>query len=222
MKRTPEPELMDEEAQVRAYAQADFAAAHSFIIDTARELLQGEPVEGWGLDLGCGPGDMTGRLLNAFPQLQVEGVDGGPNMLRFARAHLQKLGLSDRSILTLGLLPEVSLQRPDYDFIFSNSLLHHLPNPATLWGSIKKFGREGTLVFVCDLLRPESEAKAREIVKTYSEDESEVLKKDFYNSLLAAYRPAEVRSQLEQAGLSFLTLQEISDRHLVVFGKVRR
>jgi hypothetical protein len=52
----------------------------------------------------------------------------------------------------------------------------------------------------------------------YSGDEAEILKRDFYNSLLAAYRPDEVRGQLSEAGLDFLEVDVVSDRHFVVWG----
>ena len=50
----------------------------------------------------------------------------------------------------------------------------------------------------------------------YSRDEPEVLRRDFYNSLLAAYRPEEVREQLDRAGLKRLRVEAVSDRHWLV------
>ena len=46
-----------------------------------------------------------------------------------------------------------------------------------------------------------------------------MLKEDFYNSLLAAFTPAEVEDQLAAAGLS-LEIETISDRHLLVSGRL--
>jgi hypothetical protein len=45
-----------------------------------------------------------------------------------------------------------------------------------------------------------------------------VLKRDFYNSLCAAFTPDEVRSQLSEASLDCLEVKTISDRHVVVSG----
>ncbi|HET9234400.1 MAG TPA: SAM-dependent methyltransferase, partial [Candidatus Eisenbacteria bacterium] len=58
MERIPEPELMTEDEQARAYAQADFEEAHSRFIALFRETFP-EVSEGTALDLGCGPGDIT-------------------------------------------------------------------------------------------------------------------------------------------------------------------
>ena len=52
-------------------------------------------------------------------------------------------------------------------------------------------------------------------------DEMEVLKRDFFNSLMAAFTPAEIRKQLKKGGLSGLAVETISDRHLLVFGRMR-
>ena len=38
-----------------------------------------------------------------------------------------------------------------YDVIFSNSLLHHLPDPLPMWREIRRLARPGTIVFVRDL-----------------------------------------------------------------------
>ena len=46
--------------------------------------------------------------------------------------------------------------------------------------------------------------------------EPPVLKRDFYNSLLAAFEIEEVRAQLAAAGMSGLSVRTVSDRHLLV------
>ena len=66
--------------------------------------------------------------------------------------------------------------------------------------------------------RPASQADARALVERYASGEPAVLRTDFYNSLLAAYRPGEVEVQLKVAGLSHLATEVISDRHLIVWG----
>ena len=57
-------------------------------------------------------------------------------------------------------------------------------------------------------------------MEQYSAGEPEVLKRDFHNSLLAAFNPAEVRAQLQAADLHELEVTIISDRHLLVSGRV--
>ena len=53
-----------------------------------------------------------------------------------------------------------------------------------------------------DLFRPDDRRRAQELVRTYCGDEPEILQRDFYHSLLAAYRPDEVSDQLREADLA--------------------
>ncbi len=71
-----------------------------------------------------------------------------------------------------------------------------------------------------DLLRPPSTDSAKHLVDVYAGGESPVLRDDFYRSLCAAYTPAEVQSQLETTGLAHFSIDEVSDRHLVVYGAI--
>ena len=57
MKRRPEPELMDSEAQTLAYAEADFDEANSLFTKSFTDFFTGLPATGRMTDLGCGPGD---------------------------------------------------------------------------------------------------------------------------------------------------------------------
>lgn len=106
------------------------------------------------------------------------------------------------------------------DVILSNSLLHHLHNPQVLWQCIIELARPGCRVCVMDLVRPDSTKQASAIVNQYAADEHEILKQDFYHSLLAAFRPDEVVQQLRTASLSRLQTSIISDRHLLVAGRL--
>jgi hypothetical protein len=47
-----------------------------------------------------------------------------------------------------------------------------------------------------------------------------VLRKDFRNSLFAAFEPREVVAQLRDAGLAGLDVGVVSDRHLAVLGRL--
>lgn len=116
-------------------------------------------------------------------------------------------------------LPRDPLPRPRYDFVFSNSLLHHLADPRVLWSTVRAAARPGAPVFIMDLMRPASREEARRLVDENSAGEPEILRKDFFHSLLAAYRPAEVEAQLAEAGLAFEVVP-VSDRHWIARGRV--
>ena len=67
MKRIPEPELMDTDEQARAYAAADFSAAHQSYVTLFSETFPQRPAKATVLDLGCGPADVTIRFAKANP-----------------------------------------------------------------------------------------------------------------------------------------------------------
>jgi hypothetical protein len=71
-----------------------------------------------------------------------------------------------------------------------------------------------------DLLRPTDIATVEALVQRYAGDAPAVLRADFRNSLRAAYRPDEVRAQLHAIGLDDLDVEQVSDRHLLVSGRI--
>jgi hypothetical protein len=58
----------------------------------------------------------------------------------------------------------------------------------------------------------------RKFVEQYAGRESDTLQKEYYRSLLSAFTPAEIRQQLDEAGLSELEIRQASDRHVDVSG----
>ncbi|HHH43102.1 MAG TPA: methyltransferase domain-containing protein [Gammaproteobacteria bacterium] len=219
MERIPEPELMDDPAQALAYAEADFSAPHDHFVELVAQRF-GSGLRGTVLDLGCGPGDICRRFARRFPDCRIHGIDASTPMLELARRDTRAAALDQRIRYFSARLPGATLPLPHYDLLLSNSLLHHLSEPAVLWESIIRHGRAGSRVFVMDLLRPGDRARAESLLKTYAADEPAVLQNDFFHSLLAAYRPDEVRQQLAQQGLERLEVEVVSDRHFIVCGEL--
>jgi trans-aconitate methyltransferase len=207
--------------QARAYAAADFEQPHSRFITLLQQRLPDLPEQGQALDLGCGAGDIALRFARAFPGWSVEAVDGSPAMLDLARRAAIESRLDSRIRFSERLLPRDALPAKDCDLVFSNSLLHHLADPAALWSSVRSCSHSASAVFIMDLLRPANRAEARALVDRYASGEPEILRTDFYNSLLAAYRPREVLELLGRSGLAQLEFDVISDRHWIVWGQVR-
>lgn len=220
MKRIPEAELMNDQAQVQAYAMADFAEPHQAFIG---HLLHRQPrvaqlSEGWALDLGCGPADISRRFALACPALQVDAVDAAGQMIVMAEYLNRQHGLQDRIHLHTCAIDEMTSRQGGYQVIFSNSLLHHLHNPMDLWDAVKRLGTTETSVFIMDLIRPNHPDEAHRLVENYAHDEPQILRDDFFHSLCAAYRIDEIRQQLMQAKLNTLQIQSVSDRHMIIYG----
>jgi SAM-dependent methyltransferase len=223
MQRIPEPELMDDQVQAEAYAAADFSDAHSRIVDTFGHCFPGEEVSGHILELGCGPGDICFRFAARYPGCTVTGVDGAVAMIRLANARkVREPVTGDRVRFIESMLPGAAIPGVTYAAIISNSLLHHLHEPSVLWETVLNHASPGTRIYVVDLFRPQTLAGVQKLVDEYAAGEPEILRRDFYNSLCAAFEPAEVVHQLTSAGLVGLAVDVISDRHMAIHGVLER
>lgn len=220
MERIPEPELMEDAEQAAAYAAADFSEPHQAFIEHFQRLF---PAFRGGrvLDLGCGPADVTIRFARAYPEARLVGVDGAEPMLRLGREAVARSGLEQRVSLVRLRLPDPGLAGAGYDAIISNSLLHHLAEPQVLWQTVASAARPGAPVLVMDLARPASLEQAAALLERYAAGAPPLLRRDFRNSLLAAYRPQEVEAQLRAAGLAHFRVAVASDRHWLAWGYVR-
>ncbi|MDJ0572187.1 MAG: class I SAM-dependent methyltransferase [Pleurocapsa sp. MO_192.B19] len=219
MQRIIEPELMNEENQSYAYAQADFEEPNIHFMNLFQETFS-QKFHGHVLDIGCGNADITLRFAKTYPNCLIDGIDGSTSMLSYGHKVLneQPLDVQKRVRLMAGIVPNIKLPQLHYGVIISNSVLHHLHNPSVLWQFIKSYGVDGTRVFIGDLLRPSSPKKAMEIVDLYAKNEPDILKRDFYNSLLAAFEISEIKEQLKLANIDNLSVKQISDRHVLISG----
>ncbi len=215
MDRILEPEVMDDEQQAAAYAKADFSSSNQMFVDGLIGAY--DPKLRVVLDIGCGPGDIPIRLVQAKSSVYVIAVDASEAMVRLAGDAVERAGLERRVRIIEGRIPGLDVRRGGFDAIVSKDLLHHLPDPMVFWEEVKCLGRAGTAVYVMDLFRPETEQAAQAIVESVSGGESEILKSDFYHSLRAAFTPDEIRDQLREAGLGF-EVEVVSERHMRIKG----
>jgi SAM-dependent methyltransferase len=225
MERVPEPELMDGAEQATAYAAADFSASDGAVITRLGELFPG----GLGsqvVDLGCGPGNISFRLAKLRPApAQVLAIDGAPSMLALAARELERRRQAEpelprRLLFRLSCLPDPALPG-GFSAVVSNSLLHHLHDPAVLWGAVRQLAAPGACIYVKDLRRPADAAAVEALVQRHAADAPPVLQRDYRASLHAAFTPEEVRGQLRAAGLAgSLQVAPTDDRYLEVWGRL--
>jgi SAM-dependent methyltransferase len=239
MERIPEPELMDDAAQAAAYAAADFGSTDQAVVERITALFGPAPVgDGQGVgerivDLGCGPGNISFRLAGRFPKAAVLGLDGAAAMLAIATARQEAAPgrwpnlRFQQALLPLGAAALAGLHglapafAPPFSAVVSNSLLHHLHDPQVLWHTVRRLGAAGAAVYIKDLRRPSSAEALRQLVALHAADAPPVLRRDYANSLHAAFSLNEVDAQLAAAGLPELVVRELDDRYLEIHGRLR-
>ena len=233
LQRTPEPELMDGADQVEAYASADFEASDQAMVDRLAHLCGNFPGERL-VDLGCGPGNITFRLARRWPAARVLGLDGAQRMLAMAKQRLagEPRELAGRLHFQEALLPltqspalPAGLSAGCFSAVLSNSLLHHLHDPAALWQAVAQLGAPGAFVYIQDLRRPASPEAVEALVAAEMEGAPEVLRRDYRASLHAAFTVREVREQLERSAhehacLAGLQVAPRLERYLEVWGRL--
>lgn len=218
MERICEPELMEGPEQVEAYAAADFSSSDQAAVSRILELwaAQGPSASPRRIvDLGCGPGNLTIPLAERLPQAEVLGLDGSAAMLAEARRRCP----GARPAFRIATLPQWPATIGRFDLLVSNSLLHHLHDPAVLWRVISDLAAPGALVVIKDLRRPADPGEVEQLVQRHAATAPAVLQRDYRASLHAAFRPGEVEQQLREAGLP-LQVRPLEDRYLEVWGRL--
>jgi SAM-dependent methyltransferase len=155
----------------------------------------------------------------------VLAIDGAPSMLALAARELERRRQAEpelprRLLFRLSCLPDPALPG-GFSAVVSNSLLHHLHDPAVLWGAVRQLAAPGACIYVKDLRRPADAAAVEALVQRHAADAPPVLQHDYRASLHAAFTPEEVRGQLRAAGLAgSLQVAPTDDRYLEVWGRL--
>jgi len=217
IERIPEPEVMDDSEEAGVYDAADFSRVNRSCARRICKLLGAG--HGHALDLGTGPAEIPIRICTLEPGWKITAVDASPSMLRLARRRVKEAGLEKRIRLLRADAKDLRQLRRNFSAVFSNSLLHHLHDPAPFWLGVKRLTLPGGSVMIQDLRRPPGKSRARELTRLHTAGDPPLLKQLFYQSLLAAFTPSEVRIQLKEAKLD-LQVRATTDRHLVISGRL--
>ena len=79
------------------------------------------------VDMGSGPGVVSGLFAEAFPGARVVAVDGSAPLLERARTRAARLGFADRFTTVTGELPDVLDEvESAVDLMWASNSLHHL------------------------------------------------------------------------------------------------
>jgi ubiquinone/menaquinone biosynthesis C-methylase UbiE len=208
--RTLEPEVMDTAEEARDYDAMDHAQVNRVFVT---DFLAAWDGRGPVLDVGTGTAQIPIELARRAPSAEVVGVDLADHMLRLARNNVRRAGLEGR--VRVERCDAKGLPYPDAYFgaVISNSIVHHIPEPAGVLAEMPRVIRPGGTLFVRDLLRPEDENQLRHLVATYAGDANAHQQQMFADSLRAALTLAEVRGLVAGLGFDPEAVRRTTDRH---------
>lgn len=112
------------------------------------------------LELGCGTGNLTRRLLDRYPNAVLTSVDASPEMIDITRARTTTHAA--RLHLTCARFEDFQAAPASFDLVVSSLSLHHVIDKAALYGRIASWlPHGGTFAFADQLLGATPEVQAR-------------------------------------------------------------
>ena len=185
-----------------------FARANGFdlrLVDPVRPLRL--------LDVGTGTALIPIELCRRQFTGRVVAIDLADEMLKLANLNIARAGFANQIQAARIDAKRMPYQTNEFDGVISNSIVHHIPEPSAALAEMARVLDHGGMLFVRDLLRPESLAAVDRLVATYAGRENSHSQLLFRDSLHAALSLEEVRDLASGYGMPATAVSETSDRH---------
>jgi ubiquinone/menaquinone biosynthesis C-methylase UbiE len=216
--RILEPEVMDSPLEAVDYNTMDHSQVNRVFVDDLLEawprctaLSAAAPCR--ILDVGTGTALIPIELCRRSERWHVTAADLAQAMLDVAAQNLAAARLGERITLEHLDAKRLPFRDGQFDAVISNSIIHHIPAPAECLAEMVRVVTPGGLLFVRDLLRPESLAELDRLVERYAGDANAHQKQMFGESLHAALTLEEVRAMAAAFRIPAESVQQTSDRH---------
>lgn len=210
LERILEPEVMDTPEEARDYDAMDHAEVNRrFVAD----YLAAGPARGSILDLGTGTAQIPIEFCRQSPSGSIVAIDLAEEMLAIARQNVAAAGFDDRIRLERVNARGLPYTDGAFDAVISNSIIHHIPEPASAFAEMVRVCKPGGRLFIRDLIRPANFETLQQLVKLYAADANDHQRSLFAASLHAALTVEEVRSLVQFLGFPPAGVQATSDRH---------
>jgi len=210
LQRVLEPEVMDSAEEARDYDAMDHTTVNRIFVE---DFLAIWDDHGPVLDVGTGTAQIPVELCHRQSSAQIVAIDLAEHMLALGRDNVRKAGFADRIRLEKENARSLSYTDGTFFAVFSNSIIHHIPEPALTVAEMFRVCAPGGTLFVRDLMRPANEQLLQHLVDTYAGNANAHQQKMFAESLHAALTLAEMRDLVEKFGFAPETVQPTSDRH---------
>ncbi len=222
--RVLEPEVMDSSEEAAEYDGMDHSEVNrAFVDDLLAALISRRSTPAASepprcimrvLDVGTGTALIPIELCQRIEfEGSVVAVDLAEEMLKLARLNVAEVGLSERVRCELIDAKSLPFEPAEFDVVMSNSIVHHIPEPFEVLREMRRVLEPGGVLFVRDLMRPETEAEVERLVALYTSGETPRSQQLFRQSLHAALTVAEMAELAADVGLPVGCVTATSDRH---------
>lgn len=210
MQRVLEPEVMDTADEADGYDAMNHSEPNAAFVQRLVEL----GAAGRMLDVGTGPGHIPLVVCERIAGARVVGIDLARHMLAHAERHRAASRFASRVEYRLADAKGLDFEEAAFDAVFSNTILHHIPDPRPFLREARRVLRPGGALLVRDLYRPPTPERADELVRLHAAGATPGQQRLFRDSLCAALTPAELRAVADEAGLADAGITIDSDRHM--------
>ena len=193
MKSTPDEIRQRFDNEVERFS--DLETGQSATIDAplvldliSQAAAETTPHAGSVLDVGCGAGNYTLKLLQKLPRLDVTLIDLSNAMLTRASARVAS-ATSGKVVPLQGDVREIALAEHSFDVILAAAVLHHLRTDAeweAVFTQFRRALRPGGSVWISDLVDHTLEPVQKMMWSRYG-DYLSGLKDDRYRDVVYAY-----------------------------------
>ena len=224
--RTLEPEVMDTAEEAEDYDTMDHGTVNRLFVNDLLEFLNAHSAATDlstmdVVDLGTGTALIPLELLSRPNRFRsVVACDLSVEMLKIARQNLTDAEQHFTILPTFCDAKRLPMADRSCGIVMSNSIVHHIPDPADVFREIRRVVRYDGVLFIRDLMRPDTAEQVEELVEIYAGDENEHQKQMFRQSLHAALRVEEVADLLRDVGFPAQWVTATSDRHWTIAGRM--
>jgi ubiquinone/menaquinone biosynthesis C-methylase UbiE len=210
--RILEPEVMDTLEEAFEYDSMDHSQVNEVFCNdffAARNLNDGVRI----LDVGTGTAQIPIAMCKRNIGLKITAIDLAESMLTLGNKNIQTARLEDSITLVQVDSKKMPYSDESFDQVISNSIIHHIPNPVECFKEMIRVTKKDGLLFIRDLLRPDSIAELQNIVNLHAGDATPKQKQLFTDSLHASLSLTEVREMVKLFGFEAFTVIQSSNRH---------
>jgi trans-aconitate 2-methyltransferase len=125
------------------------------------QLLEYLPPDAQSLvELGCGTGNLSLRLLATFPRATLSFVDASPEMIALTRSRVdqEKSSTAANLCFLVQRFEELDVPERPVDVVVSSISLHHVQDKARLYARLRSLMKRGGRFCFADQLRGEPES----------------------------------------------------------------